>query len=135
MDDLFLKIISGEIPSTKVYEDEETIAILDISPHNHGHTLVIPKKQYKNIFDISEETLCAMMKTVRKLAPAVIKAVGAQGVNIGMNNETAAGQEVMHAHIHIVPRFDGDGVYKSPRHLSYAPGEEEEIAQKIRENI
>ena len=135
MDNLFLQIVKGEIPAIKVYEDEKTLAILDIHPHNKGHVLVIPKDRYKNIFDIPEDILCAMMCTVKKLAPAIKKAVGAQGINIGMNNGVAAGQEIMHVHFHIVPRFDEDALYKSPQHLSYAKGEGEQIGKDIREQL
>jgi len=133
MEDIFLKIIKGEMPSHKIYEDETIFAFLDINPHNKGHTLVVPKKQYRNILDIPEETLCDMIRTVKKIVPAIKEAVGADGINIGMNNERAAGQEVFHAHMHIVPRFEKDGVYKRPRLLAYEEGEMEKIARQIRE--
>jgi len=135
MENLFLQIIAGELPSTKVYEDEHTLVILDINPHSKGHLLVMPKKKHRNIFDIPDETLCEMIKITKKLALAVVKTLNADGVNFHMNNEEAAGQEVMHAHIHIVPRFKGDGVYASPKHLSYKEGEKEELAEKIQKNI
>jgi histidine triad (HIT) family protein len=76
-----------------------------------------------------------MIVVVKKLAKAVLKAVDADGLNINMNNEKAAGQEIMHAHIHIVPRFKGDGIYKTPRHLSYSDVEKEDIALKIRDCV
>jgi len=135
MNDLFLKIIKGEIPSAKIYEDEHTFAFLDINPHNKGHTLVIPKKPYRNILDIPEETLCHMIKTVRTLAPAIQKATGAHGINLGMNNERAAGQEIFHAHIHIVPRFEDDNIYQPAKHTSYSEGEKEALAEAIRKHI
>jgi len=135
MNDLFLKILNNEIPSTKVYEDENVFAILDINPHNKGHLLVIPKEKYKNILDIPENILSNMIIIVKKLAKAVYKATNADGINISMNNEAAAGQEVMHAHIHIVPRFKNDGVYKAAKHTSYSDGEKEEVALKIRNCI
>lgn len=135
MENLFLQIIAGEIPSTKVYEDEHILVILDINPHSKGHLLVMPKKKHRNIFDIPNDILCEMIKITRKLSLAVVKALNADGVNFHMNNEEAAGQEVMHAHIHIVPRFKGDGVYSPPKHLSYKEGEQEEIAKKIQKNI
>jgi len=109
-----------------------TFAILDINPHNKGHALVISKEQYRNIFDIPEEVLCAMIKTVKKLTPAIRDATGADGFNIGMNNESASGQEVMHAHIHIIPRFEGDGVYQPVKHTTYGDGESEKLAEQIR---
>ena len=135
MDDLFLKIIRGEIPSSKVYEDEHTFAFLDIHPHNKGHVLVIPKTQYRNILDIEEETFCTLMKTVRKLAPAIMKATGAEGINIGMNNEKAAGQEIFHAHIHVIPRYSGDNVYQHARHTSYEKGEMDAVAESIKKAL
>lgn len=135
MDDIFLKILNGEIPSHKIYEDDKTFAILDINPHNKGHALVIPKEKYKNVFDIPEETFCAMMKTVHKLAPAIQKATDADGINIGMNNEPAANQEIMHAHVHIIPRFEGDGVYQKAKHTSYEDGEMQKLADEIKSLI
>ena len=135
MNDLFLKIIKGELPSAKIYEDEHTFAFLDINPHNKGHALVVPKTQYRNILDIPEDVLCALMKTVRKLAPAIMKATKADGLNLGMNNEKAGGQEILHAHVHIVPRFENDGIYKGAKHTSYSPGEREALAEIIRKEI
>lgn len=133
--DLFLKIVRGEIPAHKVYEDDTTLAFLDIKPHNKGHVLVIPKAPCRNIFDIPEETLCNMMRVVKKLTPAVVAAVEADGVNIGMNNERAAGQEVFHAHMHIIPRFENDHVYTAPRHYEYKSNEIEQTAKDIRSHM
>jgi histidine triad (HIT) family protein len=108
-DCLFCKIIRGEIPSEKIYEDEYAFAFLDIHPINKGHTLVIPKVHAENMFDITAENFTALMKTVHRLAPIVKNAVSADGVNIGINNGRAAGQLVFHSHVHIIPRFTGDG--------------------------
>ena len=135
MDDLFIKIIRGEIPSCKVYEDNTTFAFLDINPHNKGHVQVISKEHYRNIFDVPEETLCDMMRTVKKLAKAVKDATGADGINIGMNNEKAAGQEIFHVHIHVIPRFESDGVYKKAKHLKYKNKEMEAVAELIRKEL
>ncbi len=135
MEDLFLNILAGKIPSTKIFEDKNTFAILDINPHNKGHLLVIPKTKYQNILDIPENILCDMIKTAKKLSLAVKKALNADGINIHMNNGQAAGQEVMHAHIHIVPRFEGDNIYSQPKHISYKNNEEKDIAEKIRRLI
>ncbi len=133
-DTIFSKIIRREIPADIVYEDEYTLAFMDISPTNPGHTLVIPKKQFRNIFDIDEETLDHVMHTVRKIAPAVRNAVGAQGMNINTNNEAAGGQVVFHYHVHLIPRFSDDGLVFWP-HKTYAPGEMQSIAEKIRERL
>jgi histidine triad (HIT) family protein len=108
-DCLFCKIIRGEIPSEKIFEDEHTYAFLDIHPINKGHTLVIPKMHAENIHDISSENFCTLMETVRRLALVVKDAMSADGINIGINNGKAAGQLVFHAHAHIIPRFTGDG--------------------------
>lgn len=107
---IFQKIIKREIPAEIVYEDENTLAFLDISPINPGATLVIPKKWSRNILNIDEESLCAVMKTARTVAPAVKAATNASGVNIMMNNEESAGQMVFHTHVHIIPRHENDNV-------------------------
>lgn len=131
---IFSKIIRREIPADIVYEDEHTLAFLDIKPVTPGHTLVIPKKQFRNIFDIDDETLFLVMQTVRKIAPAVRDAVGAQGMNVNSNHEAAGGQIVFHYHVHLVPRFSNDGLVMWP-HKTYAPGEAEATAEKIRSKI
>lgn len=131
---IFEKIINGEIPSFKVYEDEETFSFLDINPANYGHTLVIPKKPYKNIYELPEDLAGKLFQSVQKIAIAVKKAVEADGINIVMNNESSAGQIVFHAHIHIIPRFKDDNGYQG-KHLIYPEGKAEEIANKIIINI
>ncbi|HEX8591497.1 MAG TPA: HIT family protein [Candidatus Paceibacterota bacterium] len=103
---VFMKIIDRELPAHIVYEDDDTLAFLDIGPVAEGHTLVIPKKPFKNIFDIDDETLAAIMRTVRKIAPVVRDSVGAKGVHINSNHGEEAGQEVPHIHFHIIPRKD-----------------------------
>ena len=108
-DCLFCKIIKGDIPATKVYEDEHCLAFLDINPINKGHTLVIPKEHCKDIYDVPEETLTAVSLVTKKVAIAVKKATGCNGINIGMNNEPAAGQVIFHMHFHVMPRFENDG--------------------------
>jgi histidine triad (HIT) family protein len=109
-DSIFTQIIKKKIPSYPVYEDDRTIVILDIHPINKGHVLVIPKKQYKNIYDTPDELLAHMMVVAKTVSKAVKKATKADGINIIMNNEPAAGQMVTdHAHIHVIPRHTGDG--------------------------
>lgn len=131
---IFSKIIRREIPADIVYEDEETLAFLDIAPTVHGHTLVVPKKPFRNIFDVDEETLSAVMRTIRKIAPAVRGAVGAKGVNVHSNHEPEAGQVVFHLHFHIIPRHGDDGLTTWP-HKKYAEGESQKIAEAIRANL
>lgn len=108
-DCLFCKIAQGIIPSEKIYENEHTFAFLDINPVNEGHTLVIPKHHAENIMTIKKEDLAEVMETVRYLAPIIQRAVDADGINIGINNGSAAGQVIFHTHVHIMPRFEGDG--------------------------
>lgn len=130
MKSIFSKIIAGEVPSEKIYEDDETFAFLDINPNNPGHTLVIPKAEFENIYEIPEDLFLKVMSTVKRLAPAVRDAVGAEGVNIVMNNESAAGQIVPHVHVHIIPRFSGDG-HKHWHGTPYAEGKAAVVAAKI----
>ncbi|WP_221288086.1 HIT family protein [Stygiolobus caldivivus] len=106
---VFCKIVKGELKSQKVYEDENVIAFLDINPIHKGHTLVISKKHYDNIYEIPEEELEKLIVVVKKVAIA-IKKLGADGVNIVQNNDEAAGQRVFHIHFHVVPRYHGDKI-------------------------
>ncbi|HEY4511007.1 MAG TPA: HIT family protein [Candidatus Paceibacterota bacterium] len=131
---LFCKIIRGEIPSEKIYEDGDTFVFLDIHPNNPGHTLVIPKKHSENLYDIDDHSLAAVMRTVQKVARAIKTAVEADGINIAMNNESAAGQVIFHPHLHVIPRFKEDG-YRHWPHKSYKEGEAAGIASKIRANL
>ena len=133
-DCIFCKIIKGELPSFKVYEDGRTIAFLDIHPVNAGHTLVVPKAHATNIFDISKEDWTAVAETVRVLSIAIEKGVEADGINIAMNNREHAGQVVDHPHVHIIPRFKGDGLKLMPQR-TYKEDEAEETAEKIREAL
>lgn len=131
---IFTKIIAGELPSEKIYEDEETYAFLSIGPINPGNTLVIHRAPHPDIFSIPEKNLVAVIKTVHKLAPIVRDAMEADGVNILMNNGAAAGQSVFHAHFHIVPRFEGDGI--GPwKEGSYEEGELAKVGEKIRAKL
>ena len=105
---IFCKIISGEIPSSKVYEDDKVLAFLDISQTTKGHTLVIPKEHVRNVLAMSEETSQELFARLPKIARAVQKATGAVGMNIVNNNEEVAGQTVFHAHVHLIPRYGSD---------------------------
>ncbi|MEM9632618.1 MAG: HIT family protein [Pseudomonadota bacterium] len=104
---VFAKILRGELPSHKIYEDDMTVAIMDIMPRGDGHLLVIPKAPSRNIFDIATEDLNAVMATVQKLARTVVKAFDADGTTIQQFSEPAGGQVVFHTHVHVIPRFDG----------------------------
>jgi histidine triad (HIT) family protein len=101
---IFAKMLRGEIPCHRLYEDEDALAFLDVMPRSEGHTLVITKMKARNLFDVSPEALAKLMAVVQKLAPRIKDAVGAEGVLIQQFNEAAAGQTVFHLHVHIVPR-------------------------------
>lgn len=131
-DCLFCKIIRSEVPSAKVYEDDTSFAFLDINPINPGHTLLIPKEHYRDLKDTPDEVLRDLAPKIKMLAQVVREGVKADGINIGMNNGAAAGQEISHAHIHIMPRFKNDGhIHWSKR--PYEEGEMEAVAEKLRE--
>ena len=104
---VFAKMLRGEIPSHKIYEDEDTLAFLDIMPRSEGHALVVTKETARDLFDISPEALAKLMAVVQKLAPVIQEAVGADGVLIQQFNGAAAGQTVFHLHVHIVPIKQG----------------------------
>jgi len=104
---VFAKILRGELPAQKVYEDDRTLVIMDIMPRGDGHVLVIPKAPSRNILDIAEDDLNAVMKTVQKMAHAVVRAFDADGTTIQQFSESAGGQVVFHTHIHVIPRFAG----------------------------
>ena len=106
-DNIFAKILRGEIPCHKLYEDEDTLAFLDIMPRTEGHTLVVTKEKARNLFDIEPDALAKLMAVVQKLAPKIKEAVGADGVLIQQFNGSAAGQTVFHLHVHIVPMKQG----------------------------
>lgn len=106
-ENIFAKILKGEIPSVRVYEDDDTLVFMDIMPRADGHCLVIPKTPCRNLLDANPAQLAAVMKTTRKVAHAAMTGLGATGVAIQQFNEAAGGQEVFHLHIHILPRHDG----------------------------
>jgi len=110
MTTIFAKIINGEIPCNKIYEDDYILAFLDITPLAKGHTLVIPKEAHENIYDIPTQTLKNIMPGLQHVAKAVKKATKAEGISILQRNGKAAGQEVMHIHFHIIPRFNNDTI-------------------------
>lgn len=109
-DCLFCKIISGEIASEKIYEDEKTFAFLDIRPASQkgGHVLVMPKKHYELVSEMSDGDCAAVMKTIKRLSKALLEF--GEGMNIVQNNRRVAGQYVKHVHFHLIPRFEGDGI-------------------------
>ena len=107
---IFCKIIAGELPSHKLYEDEKTIAILDIFPIARGHTLIIPKVHSETLYDIQVEDAQAVGATVSRVTKAVKQVLKCDGVNVYQANEKIAMQEIMHVHFHVIPRFEGDKI-------------------------
>jgi len=104
---IFARILRGEVPAHKVFEDAHTLAFLDVMPQSEGHTLVIPKWAAENLFDLPQESLAATILTTQRVARAVKRAFDAPGIMIAQLNGRDAGQSVFHTHFHIVPRYDG----------------------------
>ncbi len=128
---VFEMIINRDIPSTKIYEDDVCIAILDIAPRAKGHTLVISKQVYPTIADAPTETLAHMMDIVKKVDVKMREALGADGTNVIINNSPASGQEVPHLHIHVIPRYKDDGISLFPPSMKYEDGEASEYGRKL----
>jgi histidine triad (HIT) family protein len=131
---IFARILRGEIPCHKVYEDEATLAFMDVMPQAKGHALVVPKRPSRNLLDVGSEDLCAVMKTAQKIARAARKAFNSEGVLIMQFNEEAAGQTVFHFHVHIIPRNAGEPLKQHARQMA-DPAELAELAKKIREAL
>ncbi len=132
MNCIFCKILNGEIPSNKVFENDNFIAILDAFPANEGHTLVIPKKHYENIFEIDEDTLKEGYAIAKKIATSIKKALNVKDINILQNNGALAGQTVNHFHIHIIPRKENDKVVIKSEHISVDNNRINEILDSIK---
>ncbi|GAA0596186.1 HIT family protein [Virgibacillus siamensis] len=137
-DCIFCKIINGDIPSAKVYEDDKVYAFLDISQVTKGHTLVIPKTHTKNIYETPPETASELFSRVPKIAAAIKERYNPIGMNLLNNNEAPADQSVFHLHIHIIPRYDdGDGFSSNwtTHGDDYSTEELQQIASSINEKI
>ncbi len=135
MSTIFTKIINRDIPADIVYEDDTVLAFLDINPVNKGHTLVVPKGAFENIFDADIVVLGHMMAVAQKISHALVATVGATGVNLHMNNGEDAGQEVPHAHLHIIPRFKKGEAFLAAKHEVYSEGESVALAKNIKTAI
>ena len=133
---IFCKIAGGEIPSVKIYEDELIYAFMDISPINYGHTLVIPKEHHTSVATIPEATGGRMFRVGSRIGVAMRRALDCDGFNLHLSDGTVAGQVVMHAHLHIVPRWTDDGFHWNWRQLKYeSDAQRDEIAEKIIRHI
>lgn len=137
-DCLFCKIIDGEVPSAKVYEDEHVYAFIDIGQVTEGHTLVIPKQHAKDIYDLSSETAKELFSRIPKLAQAVKDAYHPVGLNIVNNNGEFAGQTIYHVHLHLIPRYDNEDGFDAKwvnRSDQYEMTDLEKIAENISSSL
>jgi histidine triad (HIT) family protein len=132
---IFCKIIAGQIPAVKIYEDETVFAFLDVNPVSEGHTLVVPKKHFERLHDCPEELLVNVTSPLGKIGKAVCDATDADGYNVLCNNGKAAGQLVGHLHFHIIPRKDNDGIFNHWPAQKYEQDRIEQIGRKICENL
>ena len=127
---IFAKILRGELPSYKVYEDDKALAFLDIMPRAPGHTLVLPKSPARNILDVAPDDLAHVMKIAQKIAKAGMTVFGANGITVQQFNESAGGQVVFHLHVHVIPRQEGVAL-KPPAAVKEAPDVLKEQATRL----
>lgn len=132
MPSIFSSIVAGTIPAIKIYEDAETFAFMDISPASRGHTLVISKAEHADLLTIPADTLAAVHLSVQRVARAIQSALAPDGMNIVQNNGRAAGQTVFHYHVHIIPRWEGDGALPLWKPGKAESAELQALAEQIR---
>lgn len=130
---IFCKLANGDIPTATVYEDEYLRAIMDAAPANKGHIIILPKSHAANIYELEDEYVSRAFVLAKKLAVALKKLTGCDGVNILQNNGGAAGQTIFHFHVHVIPRFKDDDCTIVWKPTSYEDGEASEVAKKIAE--
>ena len=131
MDCIFCKIAKGEIPSKTIYEDEEFRVILDLGPATRGHALILPKEHADNLYELSDETAASAMKLAKKMALLMKEKLHCDGLNLLQNNGKTAGQTISHFHVHIIPRYEGDG-----QSINLVPGEpSQEELEAVRKEI
>jgi histidine triad (HIT) family protein len=136
MDCIFCKIVAGEIPAIKVLDEDKVLAFMDINPSSRGHMLVIPKRHAENVFEISEGDLSAVMGAVKRCAVAVQEALGAEGITVLQLNGKASDQLVPHLHVHIMPRWENDGLTVSNWEMKTGDmGELQDIAHKVKDHL
>lgn len=129
---IFCRIVKGELPSVRVYEDDEILAFLDINPVSKGHVLVIPRAHYETLLDIPDDLGAKVLPALARIGRAVMKATGADGFNCLQNNFAASGQIVFHSHWHVIPRFKGDGLTHWPQKANIDAAEMQTVAESIR---
>lgn len=135
MDCIFCKIIAGEIPCFKLFESDDTLAFMDINPANEGHALVVPKEHYADVHSVSAAAISSTVITAKMIAAAIEKTLSPEGINLLQCNGPAAAQSVLHFHMHVLPRRDGDELKLN---WGLEPGDMDAIgklAERIRENI
>jgi histidine triad (HIT) family protein len=131
-DCIFCKVLAGEIPSERVYEDDHTVAVMDINPWTRGHAVVIPRKHAENLFEIEDSELEHVAVAAKRLATKMRDTLGCDGVNLLQSNGRAAWQTIFHLHVHVIPRYDGDPLELPTRPQPAKPEELAEVAEEIR---
>lgn len=132
---IFCKIVKGEIPSATIFEDDNFKVILDVSPANRGHALIITKDHFDNIFQIDEKTAGKLFSLATVIARAIKEETGCEGLNVVQNNGEVAGQTVNHFHLHLIPRFKGDGVNVKWKQLETKTDDLAALADAIKSRI
>ena len=132
---IFCKIVAGELPSSKVYEDDHVYAFMNLQQKNPGHTLIVPKEHHRNIYDIKEDTAAEVGRVSVRLARAIKAAFNPDGMNVLQNSEPAAMQSVFHYHLHVIPRYTGDDLFAIFRAPAASPAELNANAEKIKANL
>lgn len=131
-DCIFCGVVAKTIPSYIICEDEHSLALLNIDPINPGHAVIIPRQHYKDFFDTPSEVLTSMSELIKKVGPVIKDIVGADAINIGINNGSSAGQVIFHLHIHLIPRFETDGLKSWERNATMAFPDKDELLEKIK---
>lgn len=132
---IFCKIVNREMPAATIHETDDFLAFVNTQPVNFGHSLVIPKNHFSNIYDLPKEVLEKLGEELQKVSIGIKKAMKAEGINVDMNNDAAAGQVIFHAHFHIIPRFQEDGLEHWPGRKYEYSEQIKEVAEKIRNSI
>ena len=131
---IFCKIANGEIPSATIYEDEDFRAILDLGPASKGHALLLPKEHYRDLFALPYETAAKVLPTAKKVVSRMKSVLGCDGYNLVQNNGTCAGQTVFHFHMHMIPRYEDDGVGIGWKMGELSDADRDEILAKLKED-
>lgn len=132
---IFCKIIKKEIPAAVFHETEDAIAFVDLKPNNYGHSLVVPKAHVRNVYELTPEIWSKFGSEITLVSKAIKKAMAADGINVHSNNDPAAGQIIFHAHFHIIPRYENDGLRHFVQKEYQYPEQIKEIAEKIKNAI